>query len=100
MLQGKAIEPLLPSVAAYTYDTVQNRAELLVNGKSEGVTTAPRPLEQHAKKYIGSHAQPWFEAYFLGNIYEIIVYNRALDATDRQRVFEYLSTRYGFALAD
>lgn len=99
VLQGPAIEPLVPSVAAYSYDTVENRAELLVNGKSVGTTTAPRPLEQHAKKYIGSHAQPWYEAYYLGNIYEIIVYNGALDATDRQRVFEYLSTRYGIALA-
>ena len=69
-----------------------------MNGKSQGVTNAPKRIEQHAKKYIGSHAQPWWEAYFLGNIYEIIIYDTALDAPDRDRVFQYLSTRYGFSL--
>jgi hypothetical protein len=90
---------LEPSAVAYTYDVAQNHAELLVNGASHGVATAPRPIEQHAKKYIGSHAQPWYEAYYLGNIYEVIVYDAALDAADRDRVFQYLSDRYRITLS-
>ncbi|MEX0611784.1 MAG: hypothetical protein WD738_07895 [Pirellulales bacterium] len=100
VLEGQAVEPHYPSAAAYAYDAVNNRAELLVNGKSQGVTTAPKRMEQHAKKYIGTHAQPWWEAYFLGNIYEIVLYDTALDASDRDRVFQYLSSRYGFPLND
>jgi hypothetical protein len=100
VLQGKPVEPLTPCAVAFTYDAEQDRAELIVNGKSQGTTTAPNRLEQHAKKYIGSHAQPWYEAYFLGNIYEIIIYDTALDVSDRDRVFAYLSTRYGFSLGE
>jgi hypothetical protein len=100
VLQGPPIEPHYPSAVAYSYDAVGNRAELLVDGKSLGVTAAPKRMEQHAKKYIGSHAQPWWEAYYLGNIYEIIVYDTALDAPDRDLVFQYLSKRYGFSLAE
>lgn len=99
MLTGRSVDPLVPCAVAYSYDAVSNQAELLINGKSQGRETAPRPIEQHAKKYIGSHAQPWYEAYFLGNIYEIIVYDGTLEAVDRDRVFQYLSKRYGIASA-
>lgn len=98
MIGGKPVEPLVPCVVAYQYDAIDNRSELLVNGVSQGLDTAPRPIEQHAKKYIGSHAQPWYEAYFLGNIYEVIIYDSALTVAERDRVFQYLSSRYGIKL--
>lgn len=97
IIKGRPVEPNLPCAVAYSYDSIGNRAELFANGNSQGVATAPKRLEQFAKKYIGSHAQPWFEAYFLGNIYEVIVYDTALSAADRKRVFQYLSARYGFS---
>jgi hypothetical protein len=100
IVKGRPVEPHLPCAVAYSYDMENNRAELLTNGKSQGVAAAPKRLEQFAKKYLGSHAQPWYEAYFLGNIYEVIVYDSALNASDRQRVFQYLSARYGFSLGD
>jgi hypothetical protein len=100
IVQGKPVEPHVPCAVAYSYDNTTNRAELLTNGKRRATATAPKRLEQFAKKYIGSHAQPWFEAYFLGNIYEVIVYDAALSASDRERVFQYLSARYGFSLGD
>ena len=98
IINGAAVRPLTPCAVAYMYDAASNHAELLVNGASQGSTTAPRRIEQHAKKYIGSHAQPWYEAYYLGNIYEVIVYDAALDAADRDRVFQYLSARYSITL--
>lgn len=98
-LQGQPVEPHLPCAAAYTYDAVSDHAELRVDGQLVGVGDAPKPIEQHAKKYIGSHAQPWMETYFLGNIYEIVIYDTALDSVDCGRVFDYLSKRYGFSLA-
>lgn len=97
-LRGTVVEPQVISAAAYCYDTEKNRAELLVNGNSAGVTSAPRRLEQHARKYIGAHAEPWWQAYFSGNIYEIIVYDAALSSADRDLVFGYLSRRYGISL--
>jgi hypothetical protein len=95
VLNGNAVEPHVPCAIAYTYDAANNRSELALDGKSLAVADAPKRIEQHAKKYIGSHAQPWYEAYFLGNIYEIIIYDTALDAGDRDRVFQYLAARYG-----
>lgn len=100
VLQGPRVKPHYPCAVAYSYDAIRDRAELVVDGKLVGSETAPKQLEQHARKYIGSHAQPWMETYFLGNIYEIVVYDTALDASDRGRVFQYLSKRYGFSLAD
>lgn len=99
VLQGKPVEPHLPCAVAYTYDAIADRAELRMDGQLVGAGDAPKPIEQHAKKYIGTHAQPWMETYFLGNIYEIIVYDTALDSADCGRVFDYLSKRYGFSLA-
>ena len=97
-LRGEPVEPQIATVAAYSYDVQQNRAELFVNGKSSGTASAPRRLEQNARKYIGAHAEPWWQAYFSGNIYEIIVYDTPLDTTGRDLVFEYLAGRYGISL--
>jgi hypothetical protein len=98
IIKGDAVKPLTPCAVAYQYDAVGNRSELVVNGVSQGSTTAPRPIEQHARKYIGSHAEPLFGANFLGNIYEVIVYDSALSEADRDRVFDYLSQRYAITL--
>lgn len=99
-LQGPQVKPHYLCATAYSYDAINNRSELLVDGKVVGSADAPKPIEQHARKYIGTHAQPWMETYYLGNIYEIIAYDSALDASERDRVFQYLSKRYGFSLAD
>lgn len=98
IINGEAVKPLAACAVAYQYDAVENRSELMVNGVSQGSTTAPRPIEQHARKYIGSHAEPLFGANFLGNIYEVIVYDSALSAAERERVFDYLSQRYAIPL--
>jgi hypothetical protein len=98
-LQGPRVKPHELCVVAYTYDAIDNRSELHVDGKSAGSADAPRPIEQHARKYIGTHAQPWMETYYLGNIYEIVAYDAALSAPDRERVFQYFSKRYDISLA-
>jgi hypothetical protein len=98
IIEGRPIAPLAPSVISYLYDGAADRSELAVNGAVQGTSTAPRSLEQNAKIYIGSHAQPSYEAFFLGNIYEIIIYDSALSNSDRDLVFTYLSSRYGIAL--
>ncbi|MGD9634378.1 MAG: FecR domain-containing protein [Pirellulales bacterium] len=100
VLQGPRVKPHYPCAVAYSYDAVGNHSELVVDGKLVGSADAPKPIEQHARKYIGTHAQPWMETYYLGNIYEIIAYDSALDAPDRDRVFQYLSKRYDISLAE
>jgi hypothetical protein len=99
-LNGRTVEPQVVCAAAYSYNAETNRAELFVNGKSAGVGPAPKPMEQNSRKYIGAHAEPWWQAYFLGNIYEVIVYDAALDASDCKLVFKYLASRYQLPLDD
>ena len=41
--------------------SADQRYELFVNGQSAGTTTAPRQLEQNARKYIGAHAETWWQ---------------------------------------
>ncbi len=98
-LQGEPIKPQVLCATAYCYDAVNNRAELFVDGRSIGVAEAPSRLEQNRRKYIGAHAELWWEAYFLGNIYEVIIFDAAIDASDRELVYQYLSNRYKIPLA-
>jgi hypothetical protein len=100
VLRAPQVKPHVPCAVAYVYDAATDRSEMLLNGQDVASGTAPKPMEQQARKYIGSHAQPWMETYFLGNMYEILVYDTALDEADRGRVFEYLSKRYGFSLTE
>ncbi len=96
----RSVKPLEISAAAYSYDVQSNRAELFLNGVSQAASTAPRPMKQLARKYLGAHAEPWWEAYFLGSIYEVIIYDSALSDSDRNLVFKYLSSRYDMPFAD
>ena len=91
---SESIKPLEICASAYSYDVRKNRSELFLNGVSQGSSTAPRQLKQLARKYLGAHAEPWWEAYFLGSIYEVIVYDAVLSESDRNLVFEYLTSRY------
>jgi hypothetical protein len=99
-LQGTTVDSQSVCATAYCYDADSNRAELFVNGNSAGVGPAPSPLEQNARKFIGAHAEPQWQAYFLGNIYEVIIYDSALDASDCNLVFQYLAGRYQRSLDD
>ncbi len=99
-VQGVSLEPHEICASAYTYDVPNDRAELFLNGRSQGALSAQRPLKQLARKYVGAHAEPWWEAYFLGSIYEVIVYDAVLSESDRNLVFQYLSTRYGTSLSE
>jgi hypothetical protein len=94
-VQGAPLKPHEICASAYAYDVPNDRAELFLNGASQGATNAQRPLEQLARKYVGAHPEPWWDAYFLGSIYEVIVYDAVLSESDRNLVFQYLSTRYG-----
>jgi hypothetical protein len=97
-LQGKPVRPHLPCAIAYEYDAIENRAELLVNGVSQGLASAPVRIEQHDRSHVGFHPQPHYAKCFLGNffgdMYEVIVYDTILKPKDRDRVFEYLRKRY------
>jgi hypothetical protein len=97
-IQGEPVKSQVLCATAYCYDAVNNHAELFVDGRSAGVADAPGQLQQNRRKYLGAHPEPQWEAYFLGNIYEVIIFDAALDASDRELVYQYLSNRYSIPL--
>jgi hypothetical protein len=99
-LHSKPVDSLTPCATTYSFDAANSRSELFVNGKSTGVSTTPTPLQQIARKYIGAHPEPQWRAYFQGNIYEVILFDAALDAAERNLVHQYLSKRFNIPLID
>jgi hypothetical protein len=99
-VQSAPVETQTLCMTAYSHDAANKRAELFVNGKGAGVSTTIGRLEQHGKKYLGAHPEPNWEAYFQGNIYEVIIFDAALAAPERDLVHQYLSDRYSIPLID
>jgi hypothetical protein len=99
-VQSESVESQTICVTAYSHDVVNSRAELFVNGKKAGVSATPGRLEQQGRKYIGAHPEPQWEAYFQGSMYEVIVFDAALDAPERDLVHKYLSNRFNIPLVD
>ena len=99
-LQSEPVPSQTMCVTAYTHDVVNDRAELFVNGKTVGVAASPSRLKQNSRKYLGAHPEPLWDAYFQGNMYEVIVFDAALDGPQRDLVHQYLSHRFSIPLAD
>jgi len=92
--------PGTPQIAMATYD-VSNIGELFVNGQSRWTNTYGTPWNTNISiaptAYIGQNfalaGQFW-----LGQIAEIILYDKVLSATERKQVDSYLSLKYGLTL--
>lgn len=84
-------------VVAYTYDAVNDRAELWVNGTSQGHSSAPVKFDQPGRRFIGSHPDERLEAGFFGNVYEILVYDDALSEESMGELDAYFQGRYALA---
>lgn len=99
-IQSDPVKTQTLCAATYCHDAINKHAELFVNGRTNGVSTSPGRLEQHAKKYLGHHPETDWEAYFHGNIYEVIVFNTALAESERDLVHQYLSKRFAIPLVE
>ena len=95
-----AMSPARPSVIAYQYDSDSARTRLWLNGDFQCEDAAELPLEQTAIAMIGSHEQLDTKAFFLGAIYEVIVYDEALDNAGLDALNAYFATRYPDASAN
>jgi hypothetical protein len=99
-IQSDPVKTQTLCAATYCHDAINKHAELFVNGRNAGVSKSPGRLEQHAKKYLGHHPETDWEAYFHGNIYEVIVFNTALAKSERDLVHQYLSKRFDIPLVE
>jgi hypothetical protein len=83
-----------PAIVAYQYDSQASRSRLWVNGELRGEANAPVDLQPTAPATLGGDENPELNAHFLGGMYEVIVFDRALDDVGMQKVHQYLTDRY------
>lgn len=82
------------SVLSYQYDTESNHSELWVNGKSQGAADAPAQDWQYGRRFIGSHSEDHINAFYFGNIYEVVLFEKSLTAEEKAAVDGYFRVRY------
>jgi len=82
-------------VFSYTYDMDLERAELWVNGESQGTAIASLGPQISGPRTIGGHGyHDNVEAFYRGDIYEVLIYDTALDNLERTQLTDYLCERY------
>lgn len=81
-----------PFVAVYVYDRVANHAELSINNRSIGATTAPAAIGLTSRKVIGRHGG--HADYFSGDLGEVLIYDEGLDAARVRKLTERLAAKF------
>ena len=76
-----------------TYSVAAQTLELAINSVSQGTQNDPGPLGV-GDIYIGSRTDTY---HWLGDIAEVLVYDAALSATDRQNIENYLIAKYALS---
>ncbi len=86
-----------PIVLTYAYHPSVNRGALFINGKLQGVDTAPLSAEFSSCKIIGRASVN--ASYFHGDMAEVLIYNGALDGEQIASVNAYLGGKYAIDVA-
>ena len=82
-------------VFAYTYDMDADKAELWVNGKSQGTASASLSPQITGPRTIGGHGyHDYSSAFYFGDIYEVLIYDTALNEAEQRALTRYLFERY------
>ena len=91
----------LPTTAAsiVTATYAADAAALYVNGTQSGSVTNPPTVTAGTYTYIGAGTL-FGDQGFVGDIAEVIVYNRTLTTSERGQIHSYLQDKYGIAVSD
>jgi hypothetical protein len=95
-VDGRAIGANKPVIIAYNYDYTHGKAQLAINGQVMGESRAFAPQALASRKIIGRHA--WKELFFCGDLAELLIYNKALEADELDEATSFLAEKYGIAL--
>ena len=93
---NSVIEENKGTLCVYRYSHSRGESELLINGDSQAVTSAPTPIAVTSRKVIGRHGAQNF--FFYGDISEMLIFNDALSAEEIAEVSNYLANRYSLEL--
>lgn len=81
-----------PIVLTYVYSRDDRKSKMFVNGTLVETNSASVPCAFTSRKVIGRHGKR--EAYFIGNLAEVLIYNSALSEKERRQLDRYLLNRY------
>ncbi len=81
-----------PFVAVYLYDRANNHAELWINNRSVGSSTAPAAIAVTSRKVIGRHGG--YPLHFRGDIAEVMIYDEGLDGARIDSLARQLAEKY------
>lgn len=81
-----------PAIITYSYHPSSNSARMYLDGQLQGEATAPGGQAIVSRKMLGR--VPLVEAYFEGDMSEVIIYNGALDQKQIDAVVQYLAEKY------
>ncbi|MEM6797875.1 MAG: LamG-like jellyroll fold domain-containing protein [Planctomycetota bacterium] len=95
-VNGPRLEKSTPVLLTYRYSRSKKEAHLFVNGELHGSETAASPPAITSRKVIGRHGKHPAN-HFIGDLSELLIYNKALVEDERQSVDAYLMQRYGLA---
>ena len=91
-IRGRPLKPAAPYVGAYVYSLANNRAELFLNGVSQGRVGVAEYAAMTARRHIGCH--PAGDHFFQGDIAEILIYNSSMPAESFKEITRYLMNKY------
>lgn len=92
-IDSKPIAYDAPIVASYAYDMDENSASIYVDGQLAGEASAPAPASAISRRVIGRHGH--LPKFFNGDLGEVLIYDKALEAQDLNSVTSYLMEKYG-----
>ena len=78
----------------YVYDHENDRSALYLNGEKQGQAKATLPIASSRPKVIGLHRR-LRNGGLLGDVSEMVIYDRAISAGEVKSLFDYLEDRYG-----
>lgn len=94
IVQGTPVSKEAPTVIAYRYDTARSRAQVWKNGVEQANSAAPIKLSSFAPACLGGYCDPGVSAYYCGTIYEVAVFNGALNDSSMTQLNDYVMDRY------
>lgn len=82
------------SLIACQYDSHAGQTQLWLNDASQQEADASLELQSCAQAFLGSHSDLGINAYFFGNIYEVVIYDSSFDADSMKEMEVYFQDRY------
>ncbi len=91
---GALLSGRLPHVIAYRYDADAGRARLWTDGVRQADSGAPIGLSNYAPACLGGYCGSGVRASFSGSIYEVVVFDAALNEESMNSLINYFAERY------